>query len=123
MALAPGGRNWQLIYPDYHYPSLDCQEFVRDDGSLACYTVASEDVDYHQALESCTSRCPCYESFFGQCYVLGKPFRPSLILSGMLKPCIRVERLKKILGTLLIFASKILPKRSAFQVLFQVLCV
>ena len=33
-----------------------CQEFVRDDGSLACYVIAAEEVDYHEALESCSSR-------------------------------------------------------------------
>ena len=33
----------------------DCQEFKRDDGSTACYKVASEGSSYHEAMEACIS--------------------------------------------------------------------
>jgi len=34
----------------------DCQEFLRDDGSLACYVIAAEGTTYHEALESCLTK-------------------------------------------------------------------
>ena len=34
----------------------DCQEVVRDDGSLACYFVAAEKTSYHEALEACMTK-------------------------------------------------------------------
>ena len=46
----------KAVFVPTYFEISDCQEFVRDDGSLACYTLEAEGVSYGEALEACSRR-------------------------------------------------------------------